>query len=231
MTQFTRYFAGAFHAALVTTPALAAQVTVIDEGSFTISRNGEAVGREEFRIARTPGTGGDIVVAQATVSYGGAQRLSPALQTDAAGAPLKYVVEVKMGPETQEKLSGTVGRGRFSARIQTPRGESAREFIVADGALVLDDDIFHQYYFLAQGARSGPVAVVVPRRNVQLAMNVTERGSDAVTIGGRRLEARTLVVSEHGGGERLIWVDAQGRVLKVSIPARGLVALRDDPPR
>jgi hypothetical protein len=231
MIRFARHLAGVALLAFAAAPALVAQVTVIDEGSFTISRNGEPVGREEFRIARTPGADGDMLVAQATVSYGGAQRLSPALQVDAAGAPLKYVVEVKMGPETQEKLSGTVGRGRFSARIQTPRGESAREFIVSDGALVLDDDIFHQYYFLAHGARSGPVPVVVPRRNVQLAMNVTDRGSEAVTVGGRRLDARALVLSERGGSERTIWVDAQGRVLKVAIPARGLVAVRDDPPR
>jgi hypothetical protein len=228
--SFSRHVAGASLAALAPF-ALVAQVTVVDEGSFTISRNGQAVGREEFRISRTPGAGGDVVVAQATVSYGAAQRLSPALQTDAAGVPLRYVVEVKMGPETQEKLSGTVGRGRFSARIQTPRGESAREFIVADGALVLDDDIFHQYYFLAQGGRSGPIAVVVPRRNVQLAMTVSERPVDALMVGGHSIPARLLVLAERGGDERNIWVDAQGRVLKVTIPSRGVTALRDDAPR
>jgi hypothetical protein len=229
MPFLSRHLAGVTLAALASAPAGSAQVTVVDEGSYTITRNGEPVGRAECRIARTPGNGGDVVVAQATVSYGGAQRLSPALQTDAAGMPIKYVVEVKMGPETQEKLSGTVGRGRFSARIQTPRGESAKEFIVSDGALVLDDDIFHQYYFLAR-ARGGPVAVVVPRRHVQLAMTVTERGTESVTVGGQPIDARKLVLSERGGGERTILVDNQGRVLKVSIPSRGLVALRDDPP-
>lgn len=230
MPYLSRHLTGMTLAVLAGAPPLVAQVTVVDEGSFTISRNGEPVGREEFRIARTPGGEGDVVVAQATVSYGGAQRLSPALQTDAAGAPIKYVVEVKTGPE-QEKLSGTVGRGRFSARIQTPRGESAKEFIVSDGALVLDDDIFHQYYFLAHNGRTGAVAVVVPRRHVQLAMNVAERGTESVTIGGQRIDARRLVLSERGGNERIILVDAQGRVLKVSIPSRGVVALRDDPPR
>jgi hypothetical protein len=96
---------------------------------------------------------------------------------------------------------------------------------------VLDDDIFHQYYFLAQGGRSGPIAVVVPRRNVQLAMTVSERPADAIMVGGHSIPTRLLVLSEHGGDERNIWVDAQGRVLKVNIPSRGVTALRDDAPR
>jgi hypothetical protein len=39
------------------------------------------------------------------------------------------------------------------------------------------------------------------------------------------------VLSEPGGGDRDLWVDASGRVLKVAIPGRGLVAQRNEPPR
>ena len=44
-------------ASLVALPAapLAAQVATVDEGSFTITRGGESLGREEFGIRRTPG--------------------------------------------------------------------------------------------------------------------------------------------------------------------------------
>ena len=74
--------------------------------------------------------------------------------------------------------------------------------------------------------------VVVPRRNTQLTMRVEERGADEVTIGGRRLAARHLVLRDPtGGADRDIWVDAQNRVLRVEIPSRHLVALRDDAPR
>jgi hypothetical protein len=113
-----------------------AQVAVVDEGSFTISHNGTRIGREEFAIRRTPNPGGDVLVANATVIYTD-RRLSPALQTDAAGAPLRYQVEVSAGADVQERLQGRVGRGRFSAQLRTPRGESAREYVVADGALIL----------------------------------------------------------------------------------------------
>ena len=214
---------------------LASQVATVDEGSFSISHNGAPAGREEFSIRRTPGgEGGAVYVASATVSYDG-RRLSPALRADATGSPLAYQVEVRVGSEVQERLTGQVGRGRFSALTKTPRGESAKEYVVSDGALILDDDVFHQYFFVAQSARAGgtTIPVVVPRRNAQLAMRVEERGSEEVTVGGRTLTARHLVLREGavGGVERDVWVDAQGRVLKVSIASRGIVALRDEPPR
>ena len=46
-----------------------AQVATMDEGSFTITLNGDRVGREDFRIRSTPGTNGPEVVATANVSY------------------------------------------------------------------------------------------------------------------------------------------------------------------
>ena len=208
----------------------AAQVNTLDEGSFTITRGGTTIGREQFKIVSTPGAGGASFVASATVSYED-RKLSPALRTSQTGAPLAYQIEVKVGSETQQSLRGQIGRGRFSARIQTPQGESAREYIVADGALILDEDVFHQYYFLARGARSGSVPVVVPHRNVQVVMRIEERGPTTVSIGGQSLPARLLVLVEPGGANREIWVDRLGRVLKVTIATRGITATRDDPPR
>lgn len=209
---------------------LAAQVNTLDEGSFTITRGGMTIGREQFKIVSTPAAGGAAFVASATVSYDD-RRISPALRTSQTGAPLAYQIEVKVGGETRQSLRGQIGRGRFSARIQTPEGESAREYIVADGALILDEDVFHQYFFLALRGASGAVPVVVPRRNVQVTMRVESRGDEQVQVAGRSLVARHLVLSETGGEQRHIWVDSANRVLKVEIAGRGITAVRDDPPR
>jgi len=210
----------------------AAQVVTVDEGSFTVTRNGQPAGREEFRIRRTPAGGGGEYeyVASATVSLGD-RRLTPDLRVDANGAPIAYHLEMKTGPRLEEHLTGQVGRGRFSAQMKSPRGESTREYVVADGALVLDDDVYHQYYFLAQSGRSGPVPVVVPRRNVQVTMRVERQGTESLQVGGRAIDATHLVVGEPGAAERHVWVDAEGRVLKVALPTSGTIALRDEPPR
>ena len=226
----TRYLAVLALSASTALPAVA-QVTTLDEGTFTITRNGTPVGRESFSIRSSPGgIGGPVVQARATVSYDD-RRLTPVLKSDANGSPTEYQLEVRAGANASEVLKGVIRRGRFSATMQTPRGENLKEYVVSEGALVLDEDVFHQYYFLARGNRTGAVPVVVPHRNVQVVMRIEDRGPASVTIGGQSIAGRALVLVEPGGANREIWVDSQGRVLKVAIPSRGLLALRDEPPR
>jgi hypothetical protein len=73
------------------------------------------------------------------------------------------------------------------------------------------------------------VPVVVPRRNEQLTMRVQGGGSESVEIGGARVTARHLEVHDPGGTARHVWLDSQGRVLKVTID--GVTATRDEVPR
>jgi len=226
----TRYLAVLALSAGAALPAVA-QVTTLDEGTFTISRNGTPIGRESFSIKSSPGgMGGPVVQARATVSYDD-RRLTPVLKADSIGSPTEYQLEVRAGANASEVLKGVIRRGRFSATMQTPRGENLKEYVVSEGALVLDEDVFHQYYFLARGNRTGAVPVVVPHRNVQVVMRIEDRGPATVSIGGQSIAGRALVLVEPAGASREIWVDSQGRVLKVAIPSRGLLALRDEPPR
>jgi len=211
-------------------PAVA-QVTTVDEGSFSISKAGERVGSEVFTIRQTPGAErGMMYVSSATITSGD-RRVLPALRTDERGVPLAYQLEVRVNGAPREHLTGLVGRGRFSAQVKTAGGESASEIVVADGARLVDEDIFHQYYFVALGNRRGMVPVIVPRRGEQVTVEVVERGTESVTVGGRALAATRLSLRVNGAAERDVWVDAAGRVLKVEIPARQVVALRDEPPR
>lgn len=208
-----------------------AQVTTADEGSFTVTRGGATVGREEFRILRQPAGGGTELVARALAAYGD-RRIAPALQTDERGSPLRYQVEVRTGRTVEQRLTGQLARGRFATQMQAGSTESAREYLIGDGTLVVDDELFHQYYFLAlrrTGAGAG-LSVLAPRRNVHGPVRVSEAGAERVTVGGRTLDATRLEVTEAGGRTRTVWVDGGGRVLRVASPSERLVAQRDDPP-
>jgi hypothetical protein len=228
-----RVLAVAFPVAVAVPSAAAAQVSTVDEGSFTITREGTRVGREEFRILRQPVAGGTEYVARGLTAYG-ERRITAALQTDASGSPLRYQVEVKNGAETEARLTGQIMHGRFSAQVRTARGEAASEFAAGDGTVLVDDEVFHQYYFLAMGGRlssaTTELALLAPRRNAQGPMRVSRTGTEPVDVGGTSLSATKLSLSGPGMPARTVWIDASGRVLKVSIPDRGLVALRDDPP-
>ena len=75
------------------------------------------------------------------------------------------------------------------------------------------------------------MSVIVPRRNTQVTMRIADAGADKVTVGGTALDALHYTIADPGGADRDVWADASGRLLKVAIPSRGVVALRDDPPR
>jgi hypothetical protein len=220
-------------AALLVPSLLTAQVSTADEGSFTVTRGEAKIGREEFRIVRQPAGGGVEYVARALAAYGD-RRISPALQTDDAGAPLRYQVEVRSATGVDERLTGQAEGIRFRAQVRTPRGEAAREYILGEGSVLADDDLYHQLYFLSLAARGGGAAsrrtMLMPRRNAHGPATVERAGAETVVIAGRALAATKLVVTPSGGARREVWVDAAGRVLKVSVPDERIVALRDDPP-
>jgi hypothetical protein len=220
-------------AVLATPGAVRAQVATVDEGSFTILRGGATIGREEFRILRQPAGGGTEYVARALAAYGD-RRVAPALQTDAAGLPLRYQVEVRTGRTVDQRLTGQLTRAHFVTQTQTGTSEAARTYLVGDTTVVVDDELFHHYHFLALHRKPGAevrVPVLVPRRNVHGPVRVQEAGADRLTLGARTLDATRLQVTEPSGRVRTVWVDAAGRVLRVASPSEGLVAQRDDPPR
>ena len=209
----------------------AAQVATVDEGSFTIYQRGTRLGHEDFRIRRMPVTDStNEYVASAVVAYPG-RRLSPDLRTGTRGGPLAYTLESKNGAQLQERVSGQFGRGRFSAVRRTADGESTKEYALGDGAVILDDEVFSQYYFVGQSGRPGSFAVVCPRCSSQSTLRLEDRGSERLTIGGSPIEARHVMLRDSGGLDRELWLDARGRVLKVAIPSRELIAIRDELPR
>ncbi|MEO7962554.1 MAG: hypothetical protein ABIT38_01445 [Gemmatimonadaceae bacterium] len=211
-------------------PVFGQGAQIFDQGSFTITTSGQRSGREDFRIEGTPGSTGVEYVARATVVFGD-RRLTPRLSSDSSGAPSAYVIESKGTTTGTERWSGSISRGRVSARINSARGESAREYVVTDGALIIDDDVYHQYFFVARRNSEGSVAIVIPRRNTQMVVKVATSGTEHLTIGTTDIEARHIVITEPSGSTRDIWVDSKGRVLKVAIQSRNIIALRDDPPQ
>lgn len=213
------------------TSALSAQVLnrTLDEGTFLISRNGAPIGRESFRITRSESPGGDAYQATAQVALGD-RRIVPTLTCDSAGAPVAYDVAVQGGPDGA-RLQARARPGRFSSLLRTRDGESAREFVVPHGVVVLDDDVLHQLYFVTLGRRSGSLTIVSPRSGLQAVASLENHGASTVDIGGTAIPATHFALSARGFARREFWIDSAGRVLRVSMPDRGIIAQRDEPPR
>jgi hypothetical protein len=215
-------------AAMIPARRTAAQGAPFDEGTFVVTRNGTVVGKEAFRILRSSGRG-QLYTSTAQCAFGD-KRISPALSADGGGVPLLYRVEVKNGGDVEERLQATGRPGRLHAVLQTRTGESSKEYVVQNGAFILDDDVFHHHFFVPLARRSGAVTVVVPRRNSQVSGRVEERGSDKIRVDGKEVTAVHFVITLPDGA-RDLWFDEGGRLLKVALPARGLIALREELPR
>lgn len=220
-----------FASSLAISPAaLRAQASaVVDEGTFMITQQGAPYGRESFRIVRTPAPGGQVYRATGQGALGD-YRVTSSLGADSAGVPVAYESELRLNGRIVQRLRGRGRPGRFTILSNTTSGEAAREYVLDTGALLLDGDVIHHYFFVPMVADRANLSVIAPRLGEQARYRLEELDGQSIDIGGRGIETRHFALSGNGV-RREVWVDGRGRLLKVSIPDKGLVAVRDEPPR
>jgi hypothetical protein len=217
--------------ALVLALPASAQTVTLDEGTFRVLVGGREVGTETFSI-RQNGTGADaVVIAQGRVTLPESAEVLANVQFGGAVLrPVAYDVELR-GAQAR-RIRAAIAGSRASARTVSGGGETMKEYLVSDGAVLLDEGVAHQHYFLARRARAGATRMpaIIPRENRQVQVTVSAAGEEAVTIGGGSVRASKLTVELTGGDTRSVWVDGDGRVLKVEIPAKSYVAIRSSRP-
>ena len=75
------------------------------------------------------------------------------------------------------------------------------------------------------------MAVVTPRgSNIKSNVTMSTVGEETLQIGSHNVAAIHLRATSADGDVHDVWVDKSGRLLKLAIPSKGLVAVRDDPP-
>ncbi|MCC6245122.1 MAG: hypothetical protein IT353_19920 [Gemmatimonadaceae bacterium] len=212
------------------------QPATLDVGSFTISVNGERVGREQFSIQRTATADGATLELRAESAIGD-RRSAVRLEADSNGSPLRYTVETRAGATITLRLGGQRVRGRFTTLARSSTGEAAREYLLLPGVHVLEEEGLLQYALLVRFPAlavgdSIEVPVLTPIANRQGVVWVSRQSDiDTVIVAGSRRSATRWQVRLPDGGVRLVWADADGRLLRIRIPAKTLEALRDDVPR
>ncbi len=212
-----------------------AQGARLDVGSFTLLRYGARVGREQFSMQRMQSQEGGVLELRAE-SAAGERRTAMRLETDSAGTPVRYSFEERTGAEITVRLGGRRVRGRFATLARSKLGEAAREYLLVPGALVLEDNGVLQYALLIrnrQGSVRDTVSVPVLSlgNNQQGIIQLTrETNRDTVIVAGTRREATRWSLVSLNGEARVVWADAEGRILRVVIASRGFEAVRDDVP-
>lgn len=215
---------------------IAAQGGTVDVGSFSLLVAGQRVGREQFSIMRIAGTDGAVLELRAEAAIGD-RRTALRLEADSAGSPVRIAMEERVGTEQTLRLGGQRVRGRFSTLSRSRTGEAGREYLLRPGAVVLEEDgvLLHALLIPRAPVAEGEgvtLPSLTPTVNAQGTLRVVlEAAADTVTVSGRRRGAARWRVVTAAGEVRLVWVDAERRVLRVTVPGRGFEARRDDAPR
>ena len=220
----------AFVALLAAAP-LRAQVAIVDEGTFTHSIAGSRVGREDFSVRTVRGGGSMNLVAQANV-LAGEQRRTIVLNTDSAGTPSRFQLEVRDATVIVSTVVGERDRATWLGRIVAGPRESGREFRLEARTFVAEPGVVHHLWFVLRFAQGQPAVLLTPSANTRERVLLVELAPDSVQLGSRRLAARRweLRGAADGSVQWEFWADAAGRLLRARHPASGLAALRDDPP-
>ncbi len=215
-------------AAAVAPPAAAQQF--LDAGTFLLSHNGAEGGRVEFAIrpnASRQGEPGVLLVSTARLR---GREIQQALELSSTHVPVSFQQTETAGMRTVRRVSAQLTGARFSVRIVSADGESAREFPVRPPVVVLGDEDVAGFYFVprAEPGTPRPVTVVRAQDGRAVAATVEAQGPDTVTVGTQTLGAQRFALQFPGGEHRLFWFTSAGDLLRVATPASGIVATRTE---
>lgn len=203
----------------------------VDEGTLVVREDTLEIAREAFRLmAVRTGAGVTRWKLATTIRYDRTRPvvvLDPIVELgpDSSPVSLEYTVA---DPREPLRILGQLTRGRFVVRLLGRRTERAREFPAPPPAAVVDDSVFALYLPVAWQGRPQPVAVtcVFPRAGRRELLTVRDLGVESTTLNRDPAALRHITVT--GGENRVIhlWLAADGRLAKVEVPSRRLVAER-----
>lgn len=186
---------------------------LLDEGTFRHFRGGREVGTETFTIHRV-GLGADAeFLATGAVRIGDLE-MRPALKAAVDQSPASY--QNTLSGSRTAQLSIVRNGPRFESRTMSPEGETQREYRGASSTAILETGVAHHWFFVARGlTEPGARRLVIhPAEATQGVLRFTDRVRENTRLGREVLPA-TRLDFELDGQPCQLWVDDEGRVLRV----------------
>ena len=212
---------------VVLSPAPAAS-QLVDSGVFHLYLDGEPVGTEEFTIHRRGTGGAQEVLAMGTVTMVSGRVFKTLLQVQGPGMDLaEYQVSVT-GTDTAVVSLVRAG-SRLRRTIIAPGGERVREYRARPATVIFEDGVAHHYFVLGALLESDAAGTTLlaftpladePESTLQL-----QAGPQMLEIGGAAVET-TQVRLGNGEDAGAVWFDGSGRLVRVSLPRKGFLAVR-----
>jgi len=202
-------------------PVLPAAVQEPLETKLVVRQSGREIGREEFtlRSTRARGLPGSTIIAAARYpSTAPTTRLATTLERTSDSALAKFQLDVESAGAVTVILAAGSG-ARLIVRTVARGSESGRELPGGPDVVLLDDAVFSLYHPVAELATpAGRTLTAIFPRSGKRATFTARRESG--TPGGA---GRVALSGEITG---LLITDAQGRLERLELPAKGTVVTR-----
>lgn len=209
---------------------------LIDEGVLVVRRDSQQVARESFRLQqRRPGDPASGWLLNATARWPGPGSrttvLTPVLELAGDSAPAALAYDV-IADGRSERITGQPGPGRFTLRHLLPGVERARELPGGPRIVIADDSVYSLFLLVAWHAPRSPdsaptrVTAILPRRASRATLTLTDLGIAATTVNRDPAMLRHILIAGGPMGPVHVWLDRDGRLMKVEMPDGGLRAER-----
>lgn len=204
----------------------------LDRGAFVIVRGGTETGRVEYAVRSTTGQQGQGGLQTVATTRTPAREVQYVLETDNNLAPITYQAIESSGGHVTRRVSAQVAGGRFSARASTDAGDVARELPARPPFAILGDDDYTVFYFIPRPEAGATRTLNLVRTRDLRATTGTVTGgdNDTVTVAGRPVVARRFELRLADGEVRQFWMTPAGSLVRVAVPAAGLIATRTEAP-
>ena len=116
---------------------------------------------------------------------------------------------------------------RYFSRFISGEGQEEREFLAERGTRIVEHQVAHHLYFLGNVPNDSIVHVIEPLSRTDRQFLVSAEQDEEIRLGRNRVLARRVMFTS-ADGDRIVWFDRQGRVLRVEIPGIGYLAVRED---
>jgi hypothetical protein len=219
---------------------LASSGTILDEGVFIISQNGQPVRAEEFAIERMRDT--LLVRAASRVTIPGQAEQPVDKNMALVVGPLDFAMgsywsQLIAGPDTLRRgIEVAAGDTVFKAwRESNDRGVGDVVPLPPGRLYILDPPLFTTFDFIGWTLRGKacdrrPTQVLVlGARDTMVACTVTDAGEETIRWASRPVLARKLVIAD-AAMSFTAWFSPDGRMLRLEQPQAGIRVDRKAPP-
>lgn len=196
----------------------------IDAGELELRDGGVRIGVENFRVWEAGASLNSVARVEPSGNRGGEFQVG--IKLDGQMRPVNYQL---LGPGTRG-IEGTWSVDRVRLHIVSDEGERWREIASRGPSTVLEVGVAHHHLVLVSLLRQneGRATLIVPLRAESVEAVLIGEEASEVVVDDRPIAATRYDIRV-GNGTRQVWIDTEGRLLRVVVGSSGLEAVRLPP--